>query len=350
MTKFSIAVTEGDGIGPEITAEVIKVLKKVGETDRIEVEFVDAPSGGAAYKKYGNALPDDTLKIYRDCDAIFKAPVGVPDLPPGLIEHEAILRARQELDLYVNLRPAKIYPGMENLSPLKDRVIAKGFDVTIVRENSEGLYSRRGTKTADRATDESVFTKRGVDRIIRFAFDYARKAGKTKVTSVDKANILFTSQYWRSRFEEIKKEYPGFETESIYVDAMSQYLIRCPERYQVVVTDNMFGDILSDETAQIIGSLGLCAGANLNPETKTGMFEPIHGSAPDIAGKGIANPISAILSAAMMLDFLGQAKSASKVEAAVQKALADGCRTGDIAQGMPWLPTSKFGDEVAKRI
>jgi len=350
MTKYSIAITEGDGIGPEITAEVVKVLKKITETDGVEFEFVDAPSGGAAYKKYGNALPDDTLKIYRDCDAIFKAPVGVPDLPPGLIEHEAILRARQALDLYVNLRPAKIYPGMGNISPLKDRVIAQGFDVTIVRENSEGLYSRRGTKTADRATDESVFTKKGVDRIIRYAFDYAKKAGKTKVTSVDKANILFSSQFWRVRFEEISKEYPEIQTESIYVDAMSQYLIRCPERYQVIVTDNMFGDILSDETAQIVGSLGLCAGANINPDTKVGMFEPIHGSAPDIAGKGIANPISAILSAAMMLDFLGQPKSAKKVEWAVEKALADGCRTGDIAQGMPWLSTSKFGDEIVKRI
>jgi len=350
MAKFTIAVTEGDGIGPEITAEVLKVLKKIAQTDGVEFEFVDAPSGACAYRKFGNALPDDTLKIYKDCDAIFKAPVGVPDLPPGLIEHEAILRARQELDLYVNLRPAKIYPGMENLSPLKERIIEKGFDVVIVRENSEGLYSRRGTKTADRATDESVFSKKGVDRIIRYAFDYAKKNGKTKVTSVDKANILFTSQFWRSRFEEIKKEYPDIQNESIYVDAMSQYFIRCPERYQVVVTDNMFGDILTDETAQIVGSLGLCAGANINPETKVGMFEPIHGSAPDIAGKGIANPISAILSAAMMLDFLGLPKSARKVEAAVEKALADGCRTGDIAQGMPALSTSKFGDEVVKRI
>jgi 3-isopropylmalate dehydrogenase len=195
-----------------------------------------------------------------------------------------------------------------------------------------------------------VFSKKVVDRIIRYAFNYAKSIGKRKVTSVDKANILFTSQFWRGRFEEIAREYPGFETESIYVDAMSQYLIRCPERYGVVVTDNMFGDILSDETAQIVGSLGLCAGANLNPETKAGMFEPIHGSAPDIAGKGIANPTSAILSVAMMLGFLGEGKAAQKVEKAVEAAMAEGVRTIDIAQGMPWLPTAKFGDEIIKRI
>ena len=349
MKKYSIAVTEGDGIGPEIIKEAIKVLTAVGKKFSLAFEFVDAPAGGNAYKKLGSALPPDTLQRYRDCDAVLKAPVGLPDIPPGLVERDMVLAARQELDLYVNLRPVKLFDCLREVSPLKDWIVGKGIDLVIVRENSEGAYCRRGSIGADGAMDESVYTEKGVDRIIKYAFEYAKKFDRRKVTSVDKANVLQTSKYWRSRFDEIRRLYPQFETESIYVDAMSQFLIKNPYDYDVLVTDNLFGDILSDEAAEITGSLGLCGGANTNPESGAGIFEPIHGSAPKHAGTGIANPTSMILAVKMMLEHLGERQGADAIYSAVEKTLAGGIRTKDIAPEK-LVSTSQFGDEVAKRV
>jgi len=203
-------------------------------------------------------------------------------------------------------------------------------DILFVRENSEGLYSRQGTKVQTGATDVSVYSENGVDRILQYAFDAAKQRRK-KVTSVDKANVLKTSLFWRERLQEMAKMHPEVQTESIYVDAMSQYLIRCPSNYDVVVTDNLFGDILTDEASEIIGSLGLGPGANLNPEAKTGMFEPLHGSAPEIAGKDVANPIGMVLSTKLMLDFLGHAEAGARIDQAVQAVLEQGFRTADIA-------------------
>jgi 3-isopropylmalate dehydrogenase len=351
MKQYSIALTEGDGIGPEIAAEAVKALEAVGTLFGIGFEFVDAPAGGDAYKKSGHALPDDTLAAYRSCDAIFKAPVGLPGLPMGLVEREVVLGARQELDLYVNLRPAKIFPGMEGLSPLKPEVLGKGMDIVIVRENSEGLYSKKGETGTLGARDESVYSKNGVERIISYAFEYAKASGRKKITSVDKANVLFTSQFWRKTFEEKAHSHPEVISESVLVDAMSQYLVRSPHRFDVVVTDNLFGDILSDEAAEIAGSLGMCGGANLNPQRKRGMFEPVHGTAPDIAGLSMANPISAILSAKMMLDFLGEREAAAAVETAVEETLRAGVRTKDISRGEETqVSTQVMSDEITKRI
>ena len=331
MTQtYRIAVIEGDGIGPEIVAAARTVLQAVARRDGLSFEFIDAPAGASVYQKTGHALPPDTLAACRDADAVIKGPVGLPSVTPGVVEREVVLGLRQELDLYANIRPIRLYPCLKDQSPLRADKVENGVDILFVRENSEGLYSRQGTKVQTGATDVSVYSENGVDRILQYAFDAAKQRRK-KVTSVDKANVLKTSLFWRERLQEMAKMHPEVQTESIYVDAMSQYLIRCPSNYDVVVTDNLFGDILTDEASEIIGSLGLGPGANLNPEAKTGMFEPLHGSAPEIAGKDVANPIGMVLSTKLMLDFLGHAEAGARIDQAVQAVLEQGFRTADIA-------------------
>jgi 3-isopropylmalate dehydrogenase len=348
---YRIAVIEGDGVGPEIMKEGIKVLKAAAAKTGVELEFVDAPAGGNAYKNLGSALPEESLQKCRGSDAIYKAPVGLPDITPGVVERDMILRLRQELDEYINLRPVKLYPELREGSPLKDRVIGEGIEFVVVRENSEGLYSRHGGSSQEVATDVSIFTKKGVDRCIRYAFELARKRNKSKkVTSVDKANVLTTSLFWRKWFNEIAKEYPDVKTESVYVDALTQYLIRRPGAYDVIVTENMFGDIITDEASEIVGSLGLGPSGNINPEGIS-MFEPLHGSAPDIAGKGIANPIGMILAAALMMRQLGEEKAALLIENAAHEAIKAGFRTKDIAlQGEKACSTKEMGDAIAAKI
>ncbi len=348
--KLSVAVVEGDGIGPEIVREAVKVLNAVAQKHKIALELVDAPAGGEAYKKFGTTLPKESLEICRAADIVIKGPVGLPDLPQGLVEREVVLGLRQELNLYVNLRPIKLYGCLREQSPLKDRVIGMGIDYIIVRENSEGLYSKKGKVTDKKAYDLNLYSQKGVTRIIEYAFALAKKLGKTKVTSVDKANVLLASKFWRDKFVEISKTHPEIKTESLYVDAMAQYLIRWPSSYEIMVTDNMFGDILSDLGAETVGSLGMGGSVNLKPKG-VAMAEAIHGSAPDIAGKGIANPIGIILGVQYALSEKGLDAAAISIADAIQKTLEEGVRTKDIAPaGAAFVSTSQMGDEIAKRI
>ncbi len=347
----SIALMEGDGVGPEIVAEAVKVLKKCSEKTGTAFEFVDAPAGGQHYKKTGTVLPDSTLQTCREAAGIIKGPVGLPDLPQGLVEKEAVLRLRQALGLYVNIRPARLYSCLKDQSPLKDRVIGTGIDYVIIRENSEGLYSMMGETSEDKATDVNFYTKKGVSRIIEYAFEYAKKTGRKKVTSADKANVLTASRFWRKHFVEIGKRYPEIAQESQYIDAMAQYIIRWPSSYDVIVTDNMFGDILSDEAAETVGSLGMGGSVNLDPNGPK-MAEAIHGSAPDIAGKGIANPVGIVMGCKYMLETIGLQKDAALIGNAVEAALEKGARTKDIAKGEndTAISTAQMGSAIADEI
>jgi len=354
MTQtYRIAVIEGDGIGPEIVTAARNVLQAVAQRNGLSFEFIDAPAGASVYQKTGQALSQDTLSKCRDADAIIKGPVGLPSVTPGVVEREVVLGLRQDLDLYANVRPIRLYSCLKDQSPLRADKVENGVDILFVRENSEGLYSRQGLKDDAGATDVSIYSQKAVDRILQYAFD-AAKSRRKKVTSVDKANVLKTSLFWRERFQEMANAHPDVQTESIYVDAMSQYLIRCPSNYDVVVTDNLFGDILTDEASEIIGSLGLGPGANLNPEAKTGMFEPLHGSAPEIASSDVANPIGMILSMKLMLDFLGQPDAGKRVDQAVQTVLEQGYRTADIvgntSTSMQVIGTCRMGDLVAAAV
>src|SRR3989344_3364690 len=310
MIEYRIAVIEGDGIGPEVTKEGKKMFQAVAHVSDLSFYFVNAPGGGICYKQTGHVLPKETVDICKSSDAVYKAPVGLPDLPQGLVEQGFIIPLRQALDAYANVRPVRLYDELSAVSPLRKEKIGKGVNFVVVRENTEGSYAKIGGKkgqveyrdekvkrlleelmeaTGAEAIDVSRYSEKGVDRILMFAFDYARQHQKTRVTSIDKSNILYTSQFWRNAFNQTAKEYPEIETESLYVDAFSQYMLRCPDAYQIVVTDNMFGDILTDEGAEITGSLGMGGSANINPG-HVSIFEPIAGSAPDIAGKGVANP------------------------------------------------------------
>jgi len=346
-----IAVVEGDGIGPEIIREAKKILGVVQECTSMKFEFTDAPAGGEVYKKTGSSLPETSLKAMEASDAILYGAIGLPDLPQGVAEL-ALLKIRQHFDEYINLRPVKLYESVRDMCPLKDQFVGKGIDMVIVRENTESLYAKIGGQVRDdTAVNLMVYTKTGVDRVIKYAFELA-KGSKSykKVTSVDKANILSVSQMWRSNFHEIAKSYPGIAIEDYYVDAFCQALIRKPHDFQVVVTENMFGDIVSDEAAYLLGSLGMAPSGNINPNGIS-MYEPIHGSAPDIAGKGIANPIGTILAAKLMLSETFKEHAIAKaIEEAVEASLLKG-RTPDVArQGLPTLKTAEMGDLVAAEL
>lgn len=347
------------------------MLRAVEEVSDLRFHFIYAPGGGTCYNKIGEVLPRSTVDTCKAAHAVYKAPVGLPDLPQGLVEQGLIIPLRQELNAYANVRPVRLYPELRNVSPLRPDKTERDIDIIVIRENSEGSYAKIGggrghveyrdpkvrrlleelmKATGAEAIDVSRYTYEGVDRILRFAFDYAQHQGKTRVTSVDKANILYTSQFWRRIFSDMARGYPDIKTESLYVDAFSQYMLRCPWEYQVVVTDNMFGDILTDEAAEITGSLGMGGSANINPGYVS-MFEPIAGSAPDIAGKGIANPIGMILAGKMMLETLGHREEAQLIEKAVVKALKDGYRTRDIAlPGERPCGTEIMGSVIAEHI
>lgn len=347
-----IAVVEGDGISPSIIAEGKKILEVVQAYTPLEFEFHDAPAGGNIYKKTGSSLPEASLKIMEASDAILFGAIGLPDLPQGVAEY-AILKIRQYFDEYVNLRPVKLFKSAWDTCPLKDKYIGDGIDMVFVRENSEGLYAKIGgtLRKNEVATNLMVYTKKGVDRILHYAFQLAKDNPKfSKITSVDKANILACSQLWRERFHDIAKDYPGIETEDFYVDAFCQWLIRKPYTCQVVVTGNLFGDIVSDEAAYLLGSLGMAPGGNINPDGIS-MYEPIHGSAPDIAGKGIANPIGTILAVKLMLsETFKEYDIAAQIENSVDGALEEG-RTVDIKKkDLPTLSTVEMGDLIASKL
>jgi len=350
---MKIAVLPGDGIGPEIIAEAVRVLRALDE--RFELEFADV--GGAAYDRHGQPLPEATLKLAKQADAVLFGAVGdwkYDKLERALRPEQAILGLRRSLGLFANLRPAILYPELAAASTLKPEVVA-GLDILIVRELTGDIYfgTPRGRRAAPdgafagqpEAFDTMRYARPEIERIARVAFDAAR-GRRRKVTSVDKANVLETFQFWKDVVTEVHAGYGDVQLEHMYVDNAAMQLVRAPRSFDVIVTGNMFGDILSDEAAMLTGSIGMLPSASLN-ERSQGLYEPSHGSAPDIAGKGVANPLATILSAAMMLRYsLDRAEQAGRVEAAVNKVLAQGLRTADIAAGGAAVGTRQMGDAV----
>lgn len=357
MSK-KIAVLPGDGIGPEIVEQAVKVIKALGCD--FEMEYADV--GGVAYANHGHPLPEATLKLAKESDAILFGAVGdfkYDHLERHLRPEQAILGLRKALGLFANLRPAKCFKELTSASTLREEVVS-GLDLVIVRELTGDIYfgTPRGRRTAPdgnfpgapEAFDTMRYTVPEVERIARVAFEAARKR-RGKVTSVDKANVLETSQLWRDTVIEVAKQYPDVTLEHMYVDNAAMQLVRAPKALDVVLTGNIFGDILSDEAAMLTGSIGMLASASLN-DKKQGLFEPSHGSAPDIAGKNIANPIATVLSAAMMLRYsFDMNAEADAIERAVEKVLADGVRTGDImSEGCRKVSCSEMGDAIAAAI
>jgi 3-isopropylmalate dehydrogenase len=355
---MKIAVLPGDGIGPEIVAEAVKVLNALGESFEMET----APVGGAGYEAKGHPLPEETLKLAKEADAILFGSVGdwkYDTLARELRPEQAILGLRKHLSLFANLRPAICYPELTEASSLKPEIIA-GLNILIVRELNGDIYfgSPKGIRTATdglfpgtrEGFDTMRYSEPEVERIAHVAFQAAQKRHK-KVCSVDKANVLETSQLWRDVMTGMAKEYPDVELTHMYVDNAAMQLVKAPKAFDVVVTGNLFGDILSDEASMLTGSIGMLPSASLDKNNK-GLYEPSHGSAPDIAGKGIANPLATILSAAMMLRFsLGKAEQADRIETAVQKVLTQGYRTGDIkTEGCQLVGTREMGEAVLKAL
>ncbi|WP_250509815.1 3-isopropylmalate dehydrogenase [Caballeronia sp. GACF4] len=355
---MKIAVLPGDGIGPEITAEAVKVLNALGE----KFELEEAPVGGAGYEAKGHPLPDATLQLAKDADAILFGAVGdwkYDKLERALRPEQAILGLRKHLQLFANFRPAICYPQLTGASSLKAEIVS-GLDILIVRELNGDIYfgQPRGVRAApdglfegaQEGFDTMRYAEPEVRRIAHVAFQAARKRQK-KLTSVDKANVLETSQFWRDIMIDVSKEYPDVELSHMYVDNAAMQLVKAPKAFDVVVTGNMFGDILSDEAAMLTGSIGMLPSASLDKNNK-GLYEPSHGSAPDIAGKGVANPLATILSAAMMLRYsLGKTEQADRIESAVKKVLEQGYRTGDIATpDGKVVGTKEMGDAVLKAL
>ena len=347
-----IAVLPGDGIGPEIVVEAVKVLRTIGERFGLDLRIEEALVGGAAYDATGHPLPPDTLELCRNSDAVLLGAVGGPQYdtiePPDLRpERGALLPLRKHLGLFANLRPAILYPALAAASSLKPALVEGGLDLLVVRELTGGLYfGQPKGNDGTRAVDTCVYARDEIERIARVAFDAARKRQK-RLCSVDKANVLETSRLWRAVVHEVADEYPDVELTDMLVDNCAMQLVRDPRQFDVIVTENLFGDILSDEAAMLTGSLGMLPSASLGRGT-FGLYEPCHGSAPDIAGQGIANPLATILSCAMLLRYsLGQEDAAGCVEQAVEEVLASGLRTKDIAApGGKSVGTEAMGDAV----
>ncbi|WP_269632658.1 3-isopropylmalate dehydrogenase [Pelomonas sp. BJYL3] len=355
---MKIAILPGDGIGTEIVAEAVKVLKVLD----LPFEMETAPVGGAAYEAAGHPLPESTLALAKAADAVLFGAVGdwkYDTLERRLRPEQAILGLRRELGLFANFRPAICYPELTHASSLKPELVA-GLDILIIRELTGDIYfgQPRGRRTAvdghfpgaEEAFDTMRYSRPEIERIAHVAFQAARKRNR-KVTSVDKANVLETFQFWKDVVTEVHAQYPDVELEHMYVDNAAMQLVKAPKKFDVVVTGNMFGDILSDEAAMLTGSIGMLPSASLNAANQ-GLYEPSHGSAPDIAGKGIANPLATILSAAMMLKFsLNQPEAAARIEAAVQSVLSQGLRTADIhSEGTRKVSTREMGDAVVAAV
>lgn len=356
-----ITVIKGDGIGPEIVTEAQKVLDKVAEKFGHKFVYTDILMGGCSIDKYGVPLTDEAVEIAKNSDAVLLGSIGGNTstspwykLAPNLRPEAGLLKIRKELGLFANLRPANLYPELREACPLKDDIIGDGFDMMIMRELTGGLYfGARKTENVDgveTAVDTLTYNENEIRRIAIRGFDIAMKRRK-KVTSVDKANVLDSSRLWRKVVNEVAKDYPEVELEHMLVDNCAMQLVRAPKQFDVILTENMFGDILSDEAAMISGSLGMLASASLN-DTKFGMYEPSHGSAPDIAGQDKANPIATILSASMLLRFsFDMDKEADAIDNAVKKVLEAGYRTGDImSEGMKLVGCKEMGSLVADMI
>jgi len=361
--QAKITLLPGDGIGPEVVAEGVKVLNAVGEKFGHTFEFTERLAGGIAIDETGNSLPDDTLDTCRTSDAVLLGAVGGPkwsDPKAPVRPEQGLLKLRKELGLFANIRPVKIYPALADASTLKREVIEK-VDMVIVRELTGGLYfgqpqGRQDNERGRAAVDTMYYTEEEIGRLMRISFDLARQRRK-KVTSVDKANVLASSRLWREVAHEVAAEYPDVEFEDVLVDACSMHLIRRPGDFDVIATENMFGDILSDEASMLAGSMGMLPSASLadthtGTKGKFGLYEPIHGSAPDIAGQGIANPLATILSVAMMLrTTFGLTAEADAVEKAVESVLAAGHRTPDLAgPGEPRIGSEEMGNLVVAAI
>ena len=355
MTK-KILVLPGDGIGPEIMAQAVAVLNAVNTKHSLGLEIDEALLGGAAIDAHGVPLPDETLALAKGADAILLGAVGGPKwekIERDIRPEKGLLKIRSELELFGNLRPAILYPQLASASSLKPEIVA-GLDILIVRELTGGIYfgQPRGIRTLDNGERQGyntyVYSESEIERIGRLAFDLAMKRGK-RVCSVDKSNVLEVTELWREVMEQVAKDYPEVELSHMYVDNAAMQLVRAPKQFDVMVTGNMFGDILSDAAAMLTGSIGMLPSASLDKNGK-GMYEPCHGSAPDIAGQGIANPLATILSAAMMLRYsLGLGAVAEEIEAAVSQVLDRGYRTPDIyTDGMEKVSTEAMGQAVVE--
>ena len=361
VMNYKIAVISGDGIGPEIVREARKVLDVTGKKYNFSFDYTDLLMGGASIDVNGVPLTDETIEKAKASDAVLMGSIGGDaktspwyKLSPDKRPEAGLLKLRKSLNLFANVRPAYLYEELKAACPLRDEIIGDGFDLVIMRELTGGLYfgerktiEENGVK---KAIDTLTYREEEIRRIARRGFDIAMKRRK-KVTSVDKANVLDSSRLWRSVVEEVAKDYPEVTLEHMLVDNCAMQLVRDPKQFDVILTENMFGDILSDEASMVTGSIGMLSSASLN-ETKFGLYEPSHGSAPDIAGQNKANPIATILSAAMMLRFsLDLDEAADAIEAAVKQVLKDGYRTGDImSEGCTLVGTAKMGDLIAERI
>ncbi len=346
---YNIAVISGDGTGPEVVAEGLKVLKAVSEKDAISFNFIPYDLGGDRYLKTGEILPDSVLGELRQADAIYLGAIGHPEVKPGILEQGLLLKLRFELDQYVNLRPVILYPGVE--TPLKNKG-PEDIDFVVIRENTEGLYAgtggflRKGT-LHEVAVQESVNTRMGVERCVRYAFECCRKRNrKRKLTLCGKTNVLvYAFDLWDRVFKETAREYPEITIDYAHVDAVCMWMVKNPEWFDVIVTDNMFGDIITDLGAMIQGGMGIAAGGNINPQGVS-MFEPIGGSAPKYKGRNVINPLAAIGAAQMMLEHLGLEKSAQKIEQAVRRVVLENVK--DLTAGKMGYTTQEVGDLVVK--
>ncbi|MDD6088773.1 MAG: tartrate dehydrogenase [Desulfovibrionaceae bacterium] len=350
--RHTVSVIAGDGIGPEVIREGMKVLRRVADLDGgFSFQFTEYPWGCGYYLQEGRMMPEDGMKRLADSESIFLGAVGYPGVPDYISLRDLLLVIRKDFDQYVNLRPVRLLKGAP--CPLKD-VNRADIDMIFIRENSEGEYSGSGSwlyrgKPNEVVIQDNVFSRHGTERIIRYAYDLARREGRT-LTSISKANALnYSMVFWDQVFAEVGSEYPDVKTSSYLVDAASMFMVRDPKRFQIVVTSNLFGDILTDLGAAISGGMGLAAGANLNPERRyPSMFEPIHGSAPDIAGQGLANPLATVWSASQMLDFFGYKSWGARLLEIIEAILTEGrVLTPDLGGN---ATTEQVGDEVVRKL
>lgn len=361
MSNYKITLIPGDGIGPEIVAQAVKVLDAAGDKYGYKLDYTSILMGGCSIDKYGVPLTDEAVAIAKSSDAVLLGAVGGNvgnsrwyDVAPNLRPEAGLLKIRKDLELFVNMRPAYLYDELKNACPLKSEIIGDGFDMVIMRELTGGLYfGERHTEEINgvlTAVDTLTYNENEIRRIAIKAFEIAMKRRKI-VTSVDKANVLDSSRLWRKVVKEVAADYPEVTYTDMLVDNCAMQLVMNPGQFDVILTENMFGDILSDEASMITGSIGMLSSASLG-KTKLGLYEPSHGSAPDIAGRNIANPIATILSAAMMLRYsLDLDDAAATIEAAVAKVLKEGYRTTDImSEGMTLVGTDKMGDLIAERL
>jgi 3-isopropylmalate dehydrogenase len=361
MSNYKITLIPGDGIGPEIVAQAVKVLDAAGDKYGYKLDYTSILMGGCSIDKYGVPLTDEAVAVAKSSDAVLLGAVGGNvgnsrwyDVAPNLRPEAGLLKIRKDLELFVNMRPAYLYDELKNACPLKSEIIGDGFDMVIMRELTGGLYfGERHTEEINgvlTAVDTLTYNENEIRRIAIKAFEIAMKRRKI-VTSVDKANVLDSSRLWRKVVKEVAADYPEVTYTDMLVDNCAMQLVMNPGQFDVILTENMFGDILSDEASMITGSIGMLSSASLG-KTKLGLYEPSHGSAPDIAGKNIANPIATILSAAMMLRYsLDLDDAAAAIEAAVAKVLKEGYRTTDImSEGMTLVGTDKMGDLIAERL